>query len=348
MRTGPSKPRSASRAWATAWPVPFCRRWIATSTAPWPNRSSTAARTASAWWPRTHTIREAPSARASATGYSISGRPATRWSTFAVDDFIRVPRPAARITVASFIVRSLSMPPRGKQSPAAPSLDAPAPFFVQVHHFAAASADRFDAVASLLEWVRLGADRTIARGGRGGARSRRGGGAAGAFRRRRRGGGRARRLRAGRRGGAAAGDAARPVAGARAAAGARAGAAHPVGAGSVSCARKAGNGGARRAGGRRRRRAGSAARAAPLRRRRVLAPRRARAGMGRRRRGGARAVGARFRRARRRARARARRGGGALRAAARRRRAPLPRRRVRDGQAGRRRAQLLVGHRPPL
>ena len=73
--------------------------------APAPKRFSTVARTASAWWPRTQMTRELPSARAIATGYSIIGRPATACSTLALSDFMRVPRPAARMTVASDMSR---------------------------------------------------------------------------------------------------------------------------------------------------------------------------------------------------------------------------------------------------
>jgi len=86
---------TAGSAHCTAWPVPRCSGWIATSTAPGPNAASSDAFTASCWWPRIATMRPAPAARAAITIQCRTGRPAILWRTFAVSLFIRVPSPAA-------------------------------------------------------------------------------------------------------------------------------------------------------------------------------------------------------------------------------------------------------------
>src|SRR5262249_22876848 len=59
----------------------------------------------------TQTTRSDPIVLASATGYSIIARPATLCSTFGRADFMRVPLPAARITVEHFMRGSIGRKP---------------------------------------------------------------------------------------------------------------------------------------------------------------------------------------------------------------------------------------------
>src|SRR6185312_13112321 len=76
-------------------------------------------------WPSTQMTRDEPSARAMPTGYSIIGRPATGCSTLALSDFMRVPRPAARITVASDMSRKYRCAASADQVPAVGESEAP-------------------------------------------------------------------------------------------------------------------------------------------------------------------------------------------------------------------------------
>src|SRR5262245_15263992 len=96
-RTAPRPAPTFRAACTTAWPVPrcsFCRTNAS-------ERSASASRTSSAWWPITVTIRRGESAFAATRTCATIGRPATGWRSLIVFERIRFPRPAASTSTVS-------------------------------------------------------------------------------------------------------------------------------------------------------------------------------------------------------------------------------------------------------
>ena len=101
---------SAGSAHCTAWPVPRCSAWCATSM-----RAGAVARVERGA-DRLELVAEddddapAPAARAFSTAHTTSGRPATWCRTLARSLFMRVPRPAARTTTMGCDIASEHIP----------------------------------------------------------------------------------------------------------------------------------------------------------------------------------------------------------------------------------------------
>src|ERR1022692_3654828 len=105
----------------TAWPVPFCS---VCSMKPMPG-VETERRTSSAWCPTTTKIRSAGASRSAVqTTCSTSGLPPARCSTLARWDFMRVPSPAARITIVTGVaINTILWPHEFAASPLPRQLD---------------------------------------------------------------------------------------------------------------------------------------------------------------------------------------------------------------------------------
>src|SRR5690242_2791705 len=94
--TSPANPSSAPRTDRAASPVPSGCACVTASTP-----SGRMARTSSLSAPTTTIVRSGASAATAASPHASTGRPHAVCSSFGVADFIRVPRPPARITHAS-------------------------------------------------------------------------------------------------------------------------------------------------------------------------------------------------------------------------------------------------------
>src|SRR6185312_879346 len=94
--TSPANPARALRAVRAASPVPSGSACVTASTP-----SGRMARTSSLSAPTTTIVRSGASAATAASPHASTGRPHAVCSSFGVADFIRVPRPPARITHAS-------------------------------------------------------------------------------------------------------------------------------------------------------------------------------------------------------------------------------------------------------
>src|SRR5689334_21690894 len=111
--TAPSSGNAAT-ADSTASAVPFGRSWTASTTSwgRWPSSGRAAESTT--------TMRPAPASRAACTGQWTSGRPQRGCRTLGVAERIRVPRPAARITMVGAVMAPTVGPARACVRPCSP------------------------------------------------------------------------------------------------------------------------------------------------------------------------------------------------------------------------------------
>ena len=96
--SSPPKAPTASFAASHAWPVPSAGFWTTMGC------GFTASATASMPSPTTTAMGSRPSGLSVSSRCAIIGRPASGCRTFGKADFIRVPRPAERMTAAVFVL----------------------------------------------------------------------------------------------------------------------------------------------------------------------------------------------------------------------------------------------------